>query len=183
MYKTADPWTRDSKWQIVRADVDLEHVFALKTWITFEFVDGGFKVVPEGPARIGECFQNTFLRRMGSLQPTLDDVDGINTLANFGSLSALQCSNVMETLATHVDRSADLLHLEGVITIPCHETDAQLKAIPPAPRPPHAPLPVQTKICVYQIDDPEAEAPFLLIRAPFSPLCLANGNGSVVGQP
>jgi hypothetical protein len=186
---TKDPWTGDSTWTIIRADLDLQHVFAEKTRITFKFNDGGFNVVPVGgPTKIAECFKERFLRRVGSVPLTLDDVDGVDTLANFDALSATARSDVMDTLAQHVDPKKDLLRLEGMISMLCHETAAQLAA-PPAKKPqstkkPHSPLQVETKICVYQINDAAANTPFLLIRAPSSPECpLANGDGSVVGQP
>jgi len=178
---TRGPWSGDSTWKIIRADLDLEHVFAVQTQFTFKLLDGGFKAVPSGPTTVAEYFQDTFLRPVGSVPPTLQDVQGVDTLANFAALSALNSSNIMDALAEHVDQNGDLLHLEGMITIPCHATDAQLQA--PPSRPPHAPLLIQTKICVYQIHDPAARAPFLLIRAPSSPGCPANGSGSAVGQP
>jgi hypothetical protein len=177
---TQDLWTGDSTWRIVGADLDLQHVFIPASRITFTAIDGGFRVAPVGPTSTGDCFRDTFLRRVGSRLPSLNDVEGLDTLADFETLDAKRSSDVLDTLATHVDQNEDLLHLEGMITILCHETADQLRA--PPTRPAHAPLRVETKICVYQINDAGAKGPFLLIRAPFSPTCPLNGNGTVGGQ-
>jgi hypothetical protein len=175
---TQDLLTGDSTWRIVGADLDLQHVFIPASKIKFTAIDGGFKVAPVGQTSTGDCFRDTFLRPVGSRKPSLNDVDGIDSLADFETFGAKRSSDVLDMLAAHVNQNHDLLHLEGKITIPCHATDDQ---VPPT-RPVHKPLPVEMKICVYQINDAGAKGPFLLIRAPFSPACPLNGNGTVGGQ-
>ena len=177
---TQDLWTERSTWRIVGADLDMQHVFIPASSITFTAIDGGFKVAPVGSTSTGDCFRDTFLRRVGSRHPSLTDIQGINTLADFESLESERSSEVLEALATHVDNKEDVLHLEGTITILCHQTDDQLRA--PPTRPAHAPLRVETKICVYQINDAGTKGPFLLIRAPLSPTCPRNGDGTAGGQ-
>jgi hypothetical protein len=177
---TQDLWTGDSTWRIVGADLDLQHVFIPATKIAFTAIDGGFRVAPVGPSTTGECFRNTFLRPVGSRPPSLNDVEGIDTLADFGTLDAKRSSDVLDALAAHVNQNKDLRHLEGIITIPCHETADQLQA-PPTP-PARALLQFETKICIYQINDAGAKGPFLLIRAPLKSTCPLNGTGTAGGQ-
>ena len=175
---TQDLWTGDSTWRIVGADLDLRHVFTPKNKFTFKQIRDGFRVAPVDPSTVGDCFRDTFLRRVGSRNPSLNDIEGLDTLADFETLDAKRSSDVLDTLAAHVNQNHDLLHLEGMITILCHETPDQLRPNRPA----HEPLQVKTKICVYQINDAGAKGPFLLIRAPSSPGCPRNGDGTAGGQ-
>ena len=175
---TQDLWTGPSTWRIVGADVDLRHVFIPASSITFTAIDGGFRVAPVGATSTSDCFRDTFLRTVGSRHPSLKEIQGINTLgidtlADFESLESERSSNVLDALATHVNQNKDLLHLEGMITIPYNEG---------ADQPAHAPLQIKRKICVYQINDAGAKGPFLLIRAPLKSTCPLNGDGTAGGQ-
>ncbi|MBV8806745.1 MAG: hypothetical protein JO042_16925, partial [Sinobacteraceae bacterium] len=84
--KTQDLWTGDSTWRIVGADLDLRHVFIPASKFTFTGSDGVFTVAPVGPTSVGDCFRDTRLRRVGSRAPSLNDIEGLETLADFETL-------------------------------------------------------------------------------------------------
>ena len=84
-----------------------------------------------------------------------------------------------QAMATHMQKDGDVKRLQGVIKVPCHAHGAPLaKGAVPG----HSPLWIKTLIHFYQFSDViDGDRPLLVARAPLSPMCPLNGDGTALG--
>ncbi len=78
-HPTQDPWQPERPWQIVRADLDLAHVFMPLSSFKFEPVNepgGGtaYKMVHTNQAPHPDCFCDTLFRPAGTTQPLFEKI-------------------------------------------------------------------------------------------------------------
>jgi hypothetical protein len=176
-------WQTDRPWQIVRADLDLAHVFIPLSSFKFEPVAGSdnkaFTVEHTNQPPHPDCFANTVLRSVGSNHAAFEKAAKRKTLPLYDKSSASIYSDISEKLAKYMDEDTNVQRLEGVIRVPCHAHGAKLHA---QAAPGHSPYWVKTLIHVYQFSNVvNGDRPFLLLRAPLSPLCPMNGDGTASG--
>jgi len=181
---TPDPWRPERPWQIVRADLDLAHVFMPLSNFRFEQVNDpklgiGYKIVHGFQAPHPNCFCDTFLRPAGKTQPSFETAAKRKTLNAYDSNTAADYKTVTSNLLEFLDRDHEVRRLEGFIKVPCHalggpQPDDALTG--------HSPLWMKTLLHVYQFESViDGDRPFLLLRAPLAPLCPTNNDGSAVG--
>jgi len=181
---TPDPWRPERPWQIVRADLDVAHVFMPLSSFRFEQVQDpklgdGYKIVHDFQAPHPNCFCDTFLRAAGKTAPTFEAASKRKTLPMYTKQSATDYAAVADNLVEFLTRDHEVRRLEGVIKVPCHAHGGPLaKDSDDA----HAPMWVRTMIHVYQFDNViDGDRPMLLVRAPLSPLCPTNTDGTAIG--
>lgn len=176
-----DPWQTGRPWQIVRADLDLAHVFLPLSRFNFAPVtrpDGvtGYTIAHTYQPPHPDCFANCFLRPAGSNQPSFEKITNLKALPAYDKDSATTYADISGTIAEYMDRDSDVKRLEGIIRVPCHAT------LPNDNGTGHAPLWIKTLIHVYQFQNVVGgDHPLLLLRAPLSPLCPTNGDGTAIG--
>jgi hypothetical protein len=181
---TSDPWQTGRPWQIVRADLDLAHVFLPLSSFTFEAVtreDGvkGYTIAHTFQAPNPDCFASSFLVPVGTGEPVFENVAQIKTLPLYDNDSANAYADVSAKIATHMDQNRDVKRLEGVIRVPCHAHGAELAD---GVVEDHSPLWIKTLIHVYQFGNVvDGKRPLLVLRAPLSPVCPTNGDGTALG--
>jgi hypothetical protein len=179
---TANPWQTDRGWQIVRADLDLAHVFLPLGRFNFALgknADGHPGYTVTHASVLPDCFEKTFLVEAGSSQPTFKQIANRDTLPKFETRYADDYKTVSEMMEKHMQKDRDVKRLEGTIKVPCHAHGAALKTEALAG---HAPMWIKTLIHVYQFNDVvNGDGPLLVIRAPLSPTCPLNGDGTAVG--
>jgi hypothetical protein len=157
---TRDPWQTDRPWQIVRADLGLAHVFMPLSGFKFQ------------PAAAGNSY--TIAHR-----PTFEQIAQCKTLPVYDTSSASIYADVSAKVDMFMDQDPEVQRLEGVIRVPCHAHGAQLADDVLAD---HSPFWIRTIIHVYQFSNVVGgDGPLLLFRAPLSPLCPTNGDGTAVG--
>lgn len=182
--KTLDPWQTGRPWQIVRADLELAHVFLPLSSFTFKPAtrkDGleGYTIAHTYQAPHPDCFARTFLLPVGTKDAAFDTIADRKTLPMYDSDRATTYSEVAAKMATYMDKNRDVKRLEGEIKIPCHAHGAELseEAVPG-----HSPMWVKALIHVYQFSGVvDGKHPLLVIRAPLSPFCPMNGDGTALG--
>ena len=180
-------WTGRA-WQIVRADLDLAHVVAPLSSFTFEpttrkTIDGytieGYKIAPTGDATAPHCFNESFLVPVGTHLPTFDAITKKKRLPLFTDKSATEYVDVCDMIALYMERNREFQRLEGVIAVPCHPAGA---AAPKGTLADHSSLRIKTLLHVYQFGNVvDGERPLLVMRAPLSPVCPTNGDGTAIG--
>jgi hypothetical protein len=177
------PWQTDRPWQIVRADLELAHVFMPMSSFKFEPVPGSdgkaFTIEHTNQAPHPDCFGNTVLRAVGSSHATFEKIAARKTLPLYGRDTASVYTDISVKVAKYMDQDPEVQRLEGIIRVPCHAHGAQLPKDAAAG---HAPFWVKTLIHVYQFSKVvNGDRPLLLIRAPLSPFCPMNGDGTAAG--
>ncbi|MEA3183410.1 MAG: hypothetical protein QOI59_6933 [Gammaproteobacteria bacterium] len=181
---TRDPWQPARPWQIVRADLDLAHVFMPMSSFRFEQVTDpaggvGYKIVHNNQAPHPDCFCDTIFRPAGNSQPTFEKIAARKTLPLFDKSHAQVYQEASDKLLAFLDKDREVKRLEGVVRVPCHAHGATTSADALEG---HTPLWVKTFIHVYQFENViDGDRPFLLLRAPLSPLCPTNSDGSAAG--
>jgi hypothetical protein len=178
---TRDPWQTDHAWQIVRADLGLAHVFMPLSSFKFEpaATGRGYTIAHTNQAPRPDCFAGVVLRPAGSSEPTFEQIAQCKQLPVYGKSSASVYADFSAKADTFMEQDCEVKRLEGVIRVPCHAHGAELAddVIPG-----HAALWIKTLIHVYQFSNVvEGDGPLLLFRAPLSPLCPTNGDGTAVG--
>jgi hypothetical protein len=189
----ADPWITGRPWQIVRADLDLAHVFLPLNQFFFQPTtrkkDGvkdaikGYTITHTYQTPQPDWFSNSFLAPVGTSPPPFDEIWDRKTLPVYDSDSASAYTNVSELIVAHLEQNPEVKRLEGIIKVPCHAHGATINdkddnEIPPD----HSPMWINTLIQVYQFSDAVVgKRPLLVIRAPLSPICPTNGNGTATG--
>lgn len=181
----ADPWQTGRPWQIVRADLDLAHVFLPLNQFFFKPTtrkDGvkGYTITHTYQPPQPDCFSRSFLACVGtSPPPAFDKIADRKTLPVYDSDLATTYADVSAMIVAHVEQNREVKRLEGIIRIPCHGHGATLEDKTPLD---HSPMWINTLIQVYQFSDVvDGKRPLLVIRAPLSPVCPANGNGTATG--
>jgi hypothetical protein len=181
---TQDPWQTGRPWQIVRADLPLAHVFLPLSSFTFEPAttpDGisGYTIAHTNQAPLPDCFAGIFLRPLGSSQPKFETITNKTSLPLYDKTSATEYADVSELMDTYMEKDPEVRRLEGVIRVPCHAHGAVLGSDFVAG---HPPMWTKTILHVYQFSNVvNGDHPLLLLRAPLSPLCPTNGNGTAIG--
>jgi hypothetical protein len=178
---TRDPWQTDRPWQIIRSDVSLAHVFMPLS--SFNIVPAstgnGYTIVHTYQPPQPDCFADVVLRPTGSSQPTFQQVAQCPTLPAYDDTSASAYADVALKAAAFMEQDYEVQRLEGVIKVPCHAHGAALPAEVLAD---HPPFWIRTLIHVYQFSNVvNGDGPLLLLRAPLSPLCPTNTDGTAVG--
>lgn len=179
-----DPWQTGRPWQIVRADLDLAHVFLPLSSFTFKPVtttDGisGYTIAHTNQAPLPDCFAGSFLRPVGTSQPNFQTITNKQSLPLYDTTSATEYADVSAQMVAYMERDPEVRRLEGVIKVPCHAHGAALASdVVPG----HSPMWMKTIIHVYQFSNVvNGDHPLLLLRAPLSPVCPANGGGTATG--
>jgi hypothetical protein len=181
---TQDPWQTGRPWQIVRADLDLAHVFLPLSSFTFEpatSTDGisGYTIAHTNQSPEPDCFAGSFLRPVGTSQPKFETITNKTSLPLYDKTSASEYADVSAQMAAYMEQDPEVRRLEGVIKVPCHAHGAVLAS---DVIPGHPPMWIKTIIHIYQFSDVvNGDHPLLLLRAPLSPLCPANGGGTAIG--
>jgi hypothetical protein len=180
---TRDAWQTGRPWQIVRADLELAHVFLPLSSFTFEPAtkDGisGYTIAHTNQPPLPDCFAGLFLRPVGSSQPKFETITKKSSLPLYNKTSATEYADVSAQLDSYMERDPEVRRLEGVMKVPCH---AHGVALAQDVIPGHSPMSIKTFIHVYQFSDVvNGDHPLLLLRAPLSPLCPTNGGGTATG--
>jgi hypothetical protein len=175
-----NPWQTDRPWQMVRADLGLAHVFMPLS--DFRFVpaaDGnGYTIVHTYQPPQPDCFAGVVLRSVGSSRPTFEQIAQCKTLPAYDTSSASVYADISAKMDTFMEQDCDVQRLEGIARIPCHAHGAQLADSALAD---HSPLWIKTLVHVYQFSNVIAgDGPLLVFRAPLSPICPTNGDGTAV---
>src|ERR1700731_2049833 len=93
-----DRWQTGRPWQIVRADLDLAHVFLPLSSFTFEPVtrDGisGYAVAYTNQPPLPDCFADSFLRPVGTSQPNFEAITKRQSLPLYDTTSATDYADV-----------------------------------------------------------------------------------------
>jgi hypothetical protein len=190
----ADPWISGRPWQIVRADLDLAHVFLPLNQFFFQPTtrkkDGvkgvlkGYTITHTYQTPQPDWFSDSFLAPVGTISPpAFDEIWNEKTLPAYDSDSATDYADASELIVAHMEQNRDVKRLEGIIRVPCHAHGAKINdkdnnKIPPD----HSPMWINTLIQVYQFSGVvDGKLPLLVIRAPLSPICPTNGGGTATG--
>jgi hypothetical protein len=182
----ADPWITGRPWQIVRADLDLAHVFLPLNQFVFQPMTDehgvkGYTITHTYQAPRPDCFTGSFLAPVGTLPPpAFEKIADRKTLPLYDSDSATAYKDVSKMIAAHLQQNREVKRLEGKIRVPCHAHGATLadEKTPPD----HPPMWINTLIELYQFTDVvDGKRPLLVVRAPLSPICPTNGNGTATG--
>jgi hypothetical protein len=176
-----DPWQTDRPWQIVRSDVSLAHVFMPLS--SFNIVPAGtgngYTIAHTYQSPQPDCFAGVVLRPTGSSQPTFEQVAKCKTLPAYDNGSAAVYADMTANVAKFMEQDYEVKRLEAVVRVPCHAHGATLQAGAVAN---HPPFWVKTLIHVYQFSNViNGDGPLLLFRAPLSPLCPTNSDGTAIG--
>ena len=172
---TNDEGIWDGKWQIVRADLDLSHVFAPQDTISFARSGSGYQVVYNSSAPDAQCFNNAVLSAFGGDLPSFGKFhDG--PLPLFTEDHKDRYRDLADKLEEFAQENPSVQRLEGTIQFPCHRFPQQSAAGL------HDVRMMSTKIRVYQFPDAvENGKRLLMIYKPLDPSCASNGNGTVLG--
>jgi hypothetical protein len=168
----------NGQWQIVRADLDLSHVFAPQDTISFVKDGNGYIVEHSGSAPDAQCFNEAVLKPV--------DGDEINfgkfhsgRLPMFSVHHETLYRDIAGRLEEFAQPNPSVRRLEGEIQIPCHRHAHQAQA---SAADHHKTRKMTTKIRVYQIADAvEGGKRLLVIYKPLDPKCESNGNGTIIG--
>jgi hypothetical protein len=173
------PWARI--WRIVRSDLDIAHVMSPLTDFTLQKANGqsqapGYELIQNEAAAGADLFAGVRLSPRGTRAPSFSDITGLPLLPMFSEATSGQYVQVSDMMSDYLTQNPDVERLEGVVRIPCHSP-----ITPEAPHD-HPPLFIKTIIQFYQFSNVvEADSALLVVRAPLSPLCPANGNGMALG--
>ena len=182
--ETPDPWLTGRIWHIVRADLNLAHVFMPLSSFTFEAATtpegvSGYTIAHTYQAPLPDFFTGIFLRSVGKDQPQFQVITKKRSLPFYSKTSATEYSDVSDQMAEYMEDNPQFQHLESKIMVPCHANCAPVPGEAPSKHPPQWDM---TDIHIYQFGDVvNGKHPLLLIRAPFSPLCRTNGGGTATG--
>jgi len=167
----------NGNWQIVRADLDLSHVFAPQDTISFARSGSGYKVAHQGSAPDAQCFNDAVLTEVAGDQTSFSKLYS-GKLPLFSQNHETRYKDLAEKLEEFAQDNPRVQHLEGTIQIPCHRYSSQAQD---AAVDDHETRTLSTKIRVYQFADAvEADKRLLVIYKPLDPSCGSNGNGTVI---
>jgi hypothetical protein len=167
----------NGQWQIVRADLDLSHVFAPQDTISFAKNGNGYTVAHSGSAPDAQCFNNAVLSFVDGDRTSFGKFyDG--RLPRFSKHHKTRYRNLAGKLEEFAQQDPSVQRLEGTIQIPCHRNSHQAQE---SAADHHDTRMMTTKIRVYQFADAVEEGKRLLvIYKPLDPSCESNGNGTVL---
>jgi hypothetical protein len=175
---TNDEGIWNGSWQIVRADLDLSHVFAPQDTIAFARNGSGYKVVHTGSAPDAQCFNDAVLSPVAGDLPSFGKFHN-GRLPLFSRHHKHRYRDLADRLEGFAQENPSVQRLEGTIQIPCHRHSHQAQE---SAADHHETRMMTTKIRVYQFADAvENGKRLLMIYKPLDPSCAANGNGTVLG--
>jgi hypothetical protein len=175
-------WTRN--WTIVSADLDLAHVMLPLSSFRLENVSPAgknprFRVLHDQAPAL-DCFANTVLVPAGDQEASFFDITRKEELPTYTLDTVGEYVDVLESMGAYMMRNPSVQRLEGVIKIPCHAHSRSAKF--PRGTQPHSPSTIDTPVHLFQFDGVvEGGLPLLVMRAPLSPHCPKNGDGTVIG--
>ncbi len=182
MTAAINSWTRD--WTIVSADLDLAHVmlplssFQLKN----ENPTGespAFRVLHNYQTPALDPFAGVLLVPAGDQKPSFFEITSKEQLPLYTLDTVGEYVDVLESMGTYMMKNPSVQRLEGVIKIPCHAHSHGAK-FPRGTRP-HSPSAIDTPVHLYQFDGVvEGGRHLLVMRAPLSPHCPKNGDGTAI---
>ena len=175
---TNDEGIWNGSWQIVRADLDLSHVFAPQDTLSFARNGSSYKVVHKGSAPDANCFNDAVLNAVDGDLPSFGKIYS-GRLPLFSSEHKTRYRDLADKLEEFAQDNPSVQRLEGSIQIPCHRHSDQLQA---SAADEHEVRMMTTNIRVYQFADAvENGRRLLMIYKPLDPSCASNGNGTVLG--
>jgi hypothetical protein len=171
-------------WTIVSADLDLAHVMLPLSSFRLQNVSPAgkspaFKVLHNHQAPALDPFVGSVLVPAGDQQPNFFEITGKEQLPPYTLDTVGEYVDVLESMGTYMMKNPSVQRLEGVIKIPCHAHSRGVKF--PRGTQPHSPSAIETPVHLYQFDGVvEIDLPLLVMRAPLSPHCPKNGDGTVI---
>jgi hypothetical protein len=174
---TNDEGIWNGQWQIVRADLDLSHVFAPQDTISFSRNGSGYKVAHRGSAPDAQCFNNAVLTAVDGDETSFSKFhDG--PLPLFSEQYKTLYRELADELEEFAQSNPSVRRLEGTIQIPCHRYSYQAQE---SAADQHESRMMSTKIRVYQFADAVENGKRLLaIYKPLDASCASNGNGTII---
>jgi hypothetical protein len=183
MTAAINSWTRN--WTIVSSDLDLAHVLLPLSSFTLENVSPAgqnpqFRVLHNYQAPALDCFANALLVPAGDQQPSFFEIAGKEELPPYTLDTVGEYVDVLESMGTYMMRNPSVQRLEGVMKIPCHAHSRGAKF--PRGTQSHSPSTIDTPVHLYQFGGVvKGGLPLLVMRAPLSPHCPKNGDGTAIG--
>jgi len=175
---TNDEGIWNGNWQIVRADLDLSHVFAPQDTISFARNGSGYQVAYNGSAPDAKCFNNAVLNAVEGDLPSFGKFHK-GRLPLFSEDHKDRYRDLADKLEEFAQENPSVQRLEGTMQIPCHRYSHQVQK---SATDNHDVRMMSTKIRVYQFADAvENGRRLLMIYKPLDPSCASNGNGTVLG--
>jgi hypothetical protein len=173
-------WT--GKWRIVRADLDLAHVFAPQDEISFtkDPSGAGYTVQHTGSAPDARAFGTAVLRAVDGAQPSFDALSVDYPLPLFSRHHKHRYRSLADKIEAFAQKNPAVRHLEGSIEMPCHRYPHQAQE---SDSDEHAVKTIRAPIRVYQFANAleRKEKRLFVIYKPLHPSCGSNGNGTVIG--
>jgi hypothetical protein len=175
-------WTRN--WTIVSADLDLAHVMLPLSSFKLENVSPAgkspaFRVLHDQAPAL-DCFAGAVLTPAGDQLPTFFEITRKEQLPLYTLNTVDEYVEVLESMGSYMLKNPAVQRLEGVIKIPCHAHSRGTKF--PRGTQPHSPTTVDSPVHLYQFSGVvEGGLPLLVMRAPLSPYCPMNGDGTALG--
>jgi hypothetical protein len=181
MTAAINSWTRN--WMIVSADLDLAHVMlplsSFRLEATPDNTSPVFRVLHNNQAPALDCFAESRLVPADGSQPTFSDITGKKQLPLYTLATVGDYIDVQDQMGQYLMEHSDVQHLEGKIKIPCHSQDGKRAR---GTKDWHSPAAIEIDVKLYQFSGAvEGGRPLLVVRAPLSPRCPMNGDGTVVG--
>jgi len=182
MTSAINSWTRN--WTIVSADLDLAHVMLPLTSFRLENVSAAGKTpafrVLHDQAPALDCFAGSLLVPAGDQQPSFFEITRKEELPLYTLDTVGEYVDVLESMGTYMMKNPAVQRLEGVMKIPCHAHSRSTKF--PRGTQPHSPSTIDTPVHLYQFGGVVTGGlPLLVMRAPLSPQCPMNGDGTALG--
>lgn len=167
----------NGNWQIVRADLDLSHVFAPQDTISFAKNGSGYKVAYQGSAPDAQYFNDAVLTPVEGDETSFSKFYS-GRLPLFSSEHKSRYRDLADKLEEFAQANPSVRRLEGTIEIPCHAYPHQAQE---SAADQHDPCMISTVIRVYQFADAvENGKRLLMIYKPLDASCASNGNGTVL---
>lgn len=176
-----NPW--DRTWTIVRSDLDIAHVMLPLNNFKLQGITAGkpgYQLVHSNQPPVPNCFDCALLTQIGADEPTFFEITGLEQLPPYSQEMIGEYVKVSESMAFYLTQNPSVKRLEGVIRIPCHAHGATVRD---DSLPGHSPMTVKTPVQFYQFPNAIAGGfSLLVVRAPLSPVCPTNGDGTAIGM-
>lgn len=177
-------WSR-LKWSIVRSDIEIAAAMLPLKNFTLQKSNGAspqntYRLAHPTAEVVSGYFKDTFFREAGHEVPRLGDIthNGASLPRHSPDTDALYVE-VSELMSNYLLQKPDTRRLEGVMKIPCHPygSSGHADSVPG-----HTPMTINTPIQFFQFPDAiEGGLSLLFARAPLSPFCPMNGDGTAIG--
>lgn len=171
------PLDWSGKWQIVRADLAVSHVFAPEDKIEFKKVGDIYKVVDHAgkPARYLAKAQ---LKEVPGVPLEFSVISNDYPVPQYSKHHTRRYRSLGDKIEAFIQGNPNLPHLAGEITVPCHAYGYQAQESDAGH---HAAVDIASPIRVYQFPNViDGGKRLLVIYKPLYPSCV-NGNGTALG--